>query len=128
VGAVVFVALPLPAQIKSTEASRTGPQGLAEVGTPDPDANKVNVNVTAESINVPNSIRSGKTAFVVKNTTSDKQNVEVHGRELDDKFVLILEPNETKVLQVDLRPGKYNATYTLTNGTKKNVEVNLTVH
>src|SRR5215212_11511505 len=42
---------------------------VKEALTPDPDANRVEVKVAPNSIDLPNSVPAGKAAFVVTNTS-----------------------------------------------------------
>ena len=95
--------------------------------TPVSDAKKFNVNVTEDSIDMPKSVEPGKTAFVVKNSGKEKHNFEVRGQGIDKKFMLALAPDETKVLHVDLKTGRYKAMCLMTDHEKKKIAVNLTV-
>lgn len=109
------------------DATKKATETVVDAVTPDSDANKVNVTVTEDSIDMPKSVESGKTAFVVKNSGKEKHNFEVRGHDIDKKFFLALQPNQTKVLHVDLKPGKYKASV-LMDDEKKTINVNLTVH
>ena len=110
------------------DTTRKAAHAVKEALTPDPDANKVNVTVTDDGIDLQKSVESGKTAFVVKNSGKEKHNFQVRGHGVDEKFLLALDPDQTKVLHVDLKPGKYKAACLMTGGDKdKEIQVNLTV-
>jgi iron uptake system EfeUOB component EfeO/EfeM len=153
-GAISMIALPLQAQTekkdesvgeKASDAANTAVEKTKEAGravakttknaanavvdavTPDADANKVNVNVTEDSIDMPKSVEPGKTAFVVKNSGKEKHNFEVRGHGIDKKFMLALAPDQTKVLHVDLKTGQYKAICLMTDHEKKKIAVDLTV-
>ena len=102
-------------------------QVITETLTPDADARKVPVNLTAERIDMPKRLPPGKTAFVVRNIGKEKVNFEVEGPRVRKKFRLALAPQEIKVFQMTLKPGTYQAFCTATNGKKTRIEVNLTV-
>jgi iron uptake system EfeUOB component EfeO/EfeM len=110
------------------EETKKATDAVVDAVTPDSDANKVNVTVSEDSIDMPKSVESGKTAFVVKNSGKEKHNFKVHGKGIDKKFLLAIGPGDTKVLHVDLKPGKYKASVLMTDHEDKTVDVNLTVH
>jgi uncharacterized cupredoxin-like copper-binding protein len=100
---------------------------VVDAVTPDPDAYKAEVTLTDYHIDMPTSLKRGKTAFVVKNTGKQKHNFEVQGNGTDQKFLITLGRNETKVLHVNLKRGTY-AVYCPVNGhRKKGMDVKLTV-
>src|SRR2546430_9268038 len=68
--------------------------------TPEPDARRVDVTLSDDKIDMPTSLETGKTAFVVKNTGTEKHNFVVHGNDGSHKLTADLPPNETKVLDV----------------------------
>jgi uncharacterized cupredoxin-like copper-binding protein len=78
--------------------------------TPDPDAHRVDVTLSEYKIDMPTSLKPGKTAFVVKNAGKKKHNFEVKGNGTDQKFISNLAPSETKVLHVQLKRGTYDVT------------------
>jgi len=143
-GAISIVALPLQAQTEKKDESvgekasdaahavvktaKEAADAVVDAVTPDTDAKKVNVNVTEDSIDMPKSVEPGKTAFVVKNSGKEKHNFEVRGQRIDKKFMLALAPDETKVLHVDLKTGRYKAMCLMTDHEKKKkIAVDLTV-
>ena len=109
------------------KTAKEAAEAVVDAVTPDTDAKKVNVNVTEDSIDMPKSVEPGKTAFVVKNSGKEKHNFEVRGQGIDKKFMLALAPDETKVLHVDLKTGRYKAMCLMTDHEKKKIAVNLTV-
>ena len=82
---------------------------VVDAVTPESDARRVDVTVTDDRIDMPTELKSGKTAFVVKNAGKTMQNFEVEGRSIDRKFVAAPNPGETKVLHVVLKRGTYTA-------------------
>jgi hypothetical protein len=95
--------------------------------TPDPDARRVDVTLSNDKIDMPTSLEPGKTAFVVKNTGTEKHNFVVRGNGATRKFTADLEPNETKVLHVQLKHGTYTAYSPVDGNRKKGTETTLTV-
>jgi iron uptake system EfeUOB component EfeO/EfeM len=79
------------------------------IDTPDADARKVQVRITDEGVEMPRSLRPGKTAFIVANTGKQKHNFEIEGENLDKSFWFAIAPKDSKTMQVDLKPGTYEA-------------------
>jgi hypothetical protein len=77
--------------------------------TPDSDARPVNVTLSDDRIDMPETAEPGKTAFVVKNGGTESHGFEVKGNGTHRKFHTDVAPNETKVLHVDLKRGTYTA-------------------
>src|SRR6266480_3734291 len=86
--------------------------------TPDPDARRVDVTLSDDKIDMPTSVEPGKTEFVVKNAGNEKHNFLVRGQDGTHKFTVDLQPNETKVLHVQMKRGTYTA-YSPVNGNRK---------
>jgi uncharacterized cupredoxin-like copper-binding protein len=101
---------------------------VADALTPDPDARRVNVTLTDYRIDMPTSLKPGKTAFIVKNTGKKKHNFEVKGDGTDQKFLANLGPNETKVLHVVLKRGTYTVLCPVDLHAQKGMQTTLTVH
>ena len=96
--------------------------------TPDPDARRVDVTLSDDKIDMPTSVEPGKTAFVVRNAGNEKHNFVVRGQDGIHKFTVDLQPNETKVLHVQLKSGTYSA-YLLWMATRRKArQTKLTVH
>jgi hypothetical protein len=83
--------------------------GLVDAVTPDKDARKVEVKLTDSHLGIPAKLEPGKTAFVVKNEGKEKHGFEVSGESMDKRFFVPVAPGESKVLHMDLKPGKYKA-------------------
>jgi uncharacterized cupredoxin-like copper-binding protein len=64
---------------------------------------------------------------VVKNAGNEKHNFVVRGKDGTHKFMVDLQPNETKVLHVQLKRGTYTAYCPLDGHRKKGMETTLTV-
>jgi len=100
---------------------------VADALTPDLDARKVDVTLTEHHIDMPTSLETGKTAFVVKNAGKHKHNFEVQGNGTDEKFLTNISPDQTKVLHVTLKKGSYTASCPVNGHQKKGMDVKLTV-
>src|SRR5207302_7232070 len=100
---------------------------VADALTPDADARRVDVTVTDNGIDMPTRLRSGKTAFVVKNAGKNTQNFEVRGSGIDRKFIAAPNPGETKVLHVNLTSGTYAVYSPEKNESKRSAKVTLRV-
>lgn len=99
----------------------------AAVTKPDADAHKVNVTVTDSGVQMPGNVAAGKTAFVVKNTGKQAHNFQVAGSGLNKSFWFDVQPNDTKIMQVDLKPGTYDAECQVKDHAGKEKKVKLTV-
>jgi uncharacterized cupredoxin-like copper-binding protein len=75
--------------------------------TGETDARKVEVTLTERHIEIASEIPSGKTAFIVRNNGNERQNFKIEGQGLDKEFMIAVAPNDTKTLNVDLKPGDY---------------------
>ena len=125
---------------KTTEAARTVAKKTKEtvnpienkIGTPDADARKVTVTINDGGVQIPASLRSGKTAFVVRNNGKQRHNFEIEGPNLDKigqwrAEVPPLAPKETKTMQVNLKPGSYEAHCSVAEHANKEARVKLVV-
>ena len=91
---------------KTREAADRDEMAVRE---PDADARKVDVKVSDAGVQMPKSLPAGKTAFIVKNSGKQPHNFEIEGSGVDKSFWFAIEPNQTKTMQVDLKPGDYQA-------------------
>lgn len=96
------------------------------VREPDADARKVNVTVSDKGVQMPKSLQAGKTAFIVKNTGKQAHNFEIEGSGIDKSFWFAIDPNQSKTMQVNLRPGEYEAICTAETHAKEQ-KVKITV-
>ena len=99
----------------------------AAVREPDADARKVDVKVNDKGVQMPKSLSAGKTAFVVTNTGKEPHNFEIEGSGMEKSFWFALSPNQTTTMQVDLRPGTYDAVCTAEAHGGKERKIQLTV-
>ena len=99
---------------------------VADVFTPEPDARRVDVTLTDNSIDMPTQLKPGKTAFVVKNAGKNMQNFEIEGTDVNRTFANAPKPGQTKVLHANLKRGSY-AAYAPGKENKRNAEVTLNV-
>ncbi len=101
---------------------------VADVFTPDPEARRVDVTLTDYHIDMPTHLKSGKTAFVVKDASKRKHNFEIQGQGVDKKFLNNLSPGQTKVLHITLEDGSYTVFCPLDGHRNKGMEATVTVH
>jgi len=97
------------------------------IDTPDADARKVQVKITDEGVEMPRSLRPGKTAFIVANTGKQKHNFEIEGENLDKSFWFAIAPKDSKTMQVDLKRGTYEAHCSVDDHAGKEARVKLAV-
>jgi iron uptake system EfeUOB component EfeO/EfeM len=109
------------------KGTKRAANAVVDAVTPDADARKINVRLSEHEIDMPKTLKPGKTAFVVKNAGKEKHNFEVEGKGVDQKFLVPLAPDETKVLHVDLKEGTYEVSCPLKDDAKKGMKLNLTV-
>ena len=98
-----------------------------KIDTPDPDARKVNVTITDAGVQMPASLRPGKTAFIVTNSGKQKHNFEIEGENLDKSFWFAIAPKDSKTMQVDLKRGTYEAHCSVADHANKEAKVKLAV-
>ena len=95
------------------------------IDKPDTDARTVDVKITDAGVEMPSRVTSGKTAFVVTNAGKQKHNFEIEGENLEKSFWLAIAPGASKTMQVNLKPGTYEADCKLHTG--KEPKTKLTV-
>jgi len=105
---------------KATEA-------VKDAVNPEADARKVDVTLSEHKIDMPMQIAAGKTAFVVRNVGKAEHNFEIAGEGLEKKFLASVDPDQTKTLNVDLKPGTYIVRCPMKGHEAKGMEMNLVV-
>lgn len=110
-----------------TDTTKKAADAVVDVVTPDKDARRVEVKLTEHQIDMPKTLKPGKTAFVVRNAGKEKHNFEIEGEGIEKKFVANLSPDETKVLNVDLKPGTYKIYCPVKDHEGEGMKMNLTV-
>lgn len=98
-----------------------------KIDAPDADARKVSVTITDAGLQMPKSLPAGKTAFVVKNSGKEKHNFAIEGEHLDKSFWFAIAPKNSKTMQVDLKPGSYEAHCSVDDHANKEAKVKLAV-
>lgn len=98
-----------------------------KIDAPDADARKVTVTITDAGLQMPRSLKAGKTAFIVKNSGKEKHNFAIEGEHLDKSFWFAIDPKNSKTMQVDLKPGSYEAHCSVDDHAKKEAKVKLAV-
>ena len=112
---------------KVVKGTKKAVNKVVDAVTPDPDARRVDVTLSNDKIDMPTNLEPGKTAFVVKNAGNEKHNFVVRGKDGTHKFTVALQPNETKVLHVQLKRGTYTAYCPMDGHRKEGMETTLTV-
>ena len=120
---------------KTKEISRTVAKKTKEtvnaiehkIDTPDADARKVPVTVTDAGVQMPPSLRAGKTAFIVTNSGKQEHNFEIQGEQLDKTFWFAIAPKASKTMQVELKQGSYEAHCSVGEHANKEAKVKLVV-
>ena len=121
--------------VRGTEnAARTVAHGAAravdkveDALEPEPDARRVDVNLTENSVDMPTSLKPGRTAFVIKNSSNSTQNFELQGHGVDKEFKNAPKPGQTKVLHVTLKRGSYTAYSLGKDGSKETAKASFRV-
>ncbi|MEO5720993.1 MAG: cupredoxin domain-containing protein [Chthoniobacterales bacterium] len=79
------------------------------IDKPDADARKVDVTISDRAVQMPPNVDAGETAFVVKNAGKEKHNFEIKGANLEKSFWFAIAPGESKTMELELKPGSYEA-------------------
>ena len=111
----------------AVDATKKAATAVKDAVTPDPDAQKIEVTLTEHRIEMPRAVPAGKTAFIVTNSGKAKHNFEIEGQGIEKKFLATVDPNETKTLNVDLKPGNYKVFCPVKDHEAKGMEVTLMV-
>jgi hypothetical protein len=98
-------------------------EAVKDAVTPDSDARRVDVTLEDKRVELPKQIPAGKTAFVVKNSAGMKQNFRIRGEGVDKRFMMDVDPNDSKTLNIDLKPGTYKVHVPDTNGPEATLQV-----
>ena len=109
------------------DTTKKAANAVVDAITPDADARKVEVKLADHQIEMPKSLQAGKTAFVVHNAGKEKHNFQIEGEGIDKKFIAAVSPNDTKVLNVDLKPGTYKVYCPMKDHAGEGMKLNLTV-
>jgi hypothetical protein len=102
-----------------------------KIDTPDADARKVTVTISDGGVQMPASLRSGKTAFVVTNNGKQRHNFLIEGERFSSgqwrAEVPPLAPKQTKTMQVNLKRGSYEAHCSVADHANKEGRIKLVV-
>jgi uncharacterized cupredoxin-like copper-binding protein len=109
------------------EDARKAADVVTDAVTPDADARKVEVTLTEHKIDMPRQLVPGKTAFVVRNTGKQEHNFEITGEGIEQKFYAPVDPNASKTLHVELKPGSYKVFCPVKDHAGKGMELDFTV-
>jgi glucose/arabinose dehydrogenase len=72
--------------------------------------NTVEVVLTEYEIDMPESIPAGPTAFRVRNGGRIVHNFRIRGEGIDNAFDTVIQPQNTRTMELDLEPGRYTIT------------------
>jgi uncharacterized cupredoxin-like copper-binding protein len=92
-----------------------------------PDGRRVDVTLSEHRIDMPGEIPAGQTSFQVRNAGKAEHSFEIIGEGIDKKFLLSVDPNDTKTLNVDLKPGAYKVRCPMKGHEAKGMETSLLV-
>lgn len=95
---------------KAGEKIQSATEKMVEEGKElitDEDAPKIEVTLREHSIKMPSTVQSGTVHFVVTNEGKHEHNFEIEGQGLEKKFMMNVEPGDTKTLEVELKAGTY---------------------
>lgn len=111
------------------EGTRKAVEAVKDAVTPDPDADsrKVEVTLNEHKIDMPRQLAAGKTAFVVRNAGKQEHNFKISGEGIEENFFADVDPNTTKTLHVNLKPGSYKVFCPMKDHEHKGMELTLTV-
>lgn len=112
------------AVVRGTENAATA---VKDAVLPDADARKVDVKLTDDHIQMPRDLRAGKIAFVVRNDGKESHNLKIEGQGIEKDFLLPVGPEDSKTLNVDLKPGNYKVFVPGKDSTYKGSDVTITV-
>lgn len=110
-----------------TDGAKKATAAAKDAVSPDADARQVPVTLSEHKIDMPTQIAPGKTAFVVRNAGKHEHSFEIEGAGLDKKFILAVDPNQTKTLHAELAPGTYKVRCPMKGHEAKGMEAMLTV-
>lgn len=109
------------------DTAKKAAEKVKDAVTPDKDARKVEVRLADGKIEMPSTVESGKTAFVVINAGTSKHNFRVVGEGVEEKFINAVEPKESKTLHVNLKPGTYTVYCPIGEHGEEGMKTTLTV-
>ena len=85
------------------------------------------MKVSDKGVQMPKSLPTGKTAFIVSNTGKQKHNFKIAGAGLDEGFWFSIAPGSNKTMQVDLKAGSYDAACSVSGHEGKEGKIKLAV-
>ena len=109
------------------DTTKKAANAVVDAVTPDKDAHEVEVKLVEHRIEMPKQVAPGKTAFVVRNVGKEKHNFEIQGEGIEKKFLAAVDPQQTKVLHVDLKPGTYKVYCPVKDHDAEGMKLTLTV-
>lgn len=110
-----------------SESERAG-RGAGEEGTvANQGGQTVQVELTNDQIQMPNTLKAGPTTFVVKNDGQQVHSFRIEGEGIDGSIGAPLTPGETRQMVVDLKPGNYRVWCPVDEHGQQGMEVPLQV-
>lgn len=91
------------------------------------DNNPIDVTLNEYKIEMPSTLAPGLTTFKVMNAGSKKHNFKIEGNGIENKLKSDLKHGESGTMQVDLKPGTYEASCPIFGHEHKGMKLELTV-
>lgn len=89
--------------------------------------NNVEVQLESFAIEMPSTIQAGPTQFNVINTSNLTHNIAISGQGISESFDEVLQPGESKSMQVNLAAGEYRVWCPVGNHAERGMEMTLLV-
>lgn len=111
-----------------SESDRAGRGAGDDAGAAtDRTGGTVQVELTQDAIQMPNTIKAGPTTFVVRNSGEQVHSFRIEGEGIDGTIGAPLAPGETREMVVDLKPGTYRVWCPIDEHGQQGMEVPLQV-
>lgn len=94
-------------QSESDRAGRGAGDDVNTTDTANQGGQTVQVELTRDAIQMPNTLKAGPTTFVVKNSGEQVHSFRIEGEGIDGAIGAPLAPGETRQMVVDLKAGSY---------------------
>lgn len=125
--AVALLAFAGGCQSESDRAGRGAGDGTSVNDAASQGGQTVQVELTRDAIQMPNTLRAGPTTFVVKNSGEVVHSFQIEGEGIDGGIGAPLAPGETRQMVVDLKPGSYRIWCPVDEHGDKGMEIPLQV-
>jgi len=116
----------LPEDGRVEDLAPAGDTGRAEVGAAAP-ADTVHVTLTDFAVEMPTTLPAGVIAFHVQNHGNAQHNFEVEGDDMEESLPANLNPGESDVLVLDLKPGTWKVYCPVADHEERGMRLQITV-